>query len=211
MAKISMAPSKKQSKLRRWEYWAGLLGLLLTVGLAAVIVVFWNDVQKIGNYGYLGAFIISLLGGATYIAPVPMTPVIFSLGTVLKPSYAPILGPVFVGIAAGLGETLGGLTVYMTGYGGGTALATTNHLKIRAVYARVLRWIEKRGALILFLLSATLNPFFYPAGLAAGAVRFGIWKYFFICLVGKTIKGMTVAFAGYYGLNAILRAFGVQV
>jgi len=211
MAKISMAPSKKQSKLRRWEYWAGLLGLLLTVGLAAVIVVFWNDVQKIGNYGYLGAFIISLLGGATYIAPVPMTPVIFSLGTVLKPSYAPILGPVFVGIAAGLGETLGGLTVYMTGYGGGTVLATTNRLKIRAVYTRVLHWIEKRGALILFLLSATLNPFFYPAGLAAGAVRFGIWKYFFICLVGKTIKGMTVAFAGYYGLNAILRAFGVQV
>jgi len=206
-----MTSANKWSKLGRWEYWVGILGIVLTVVLCVAIIFFWEDIQKVGGYGYLGAFLVSVFGGATYIAPVPMTPVIFSLGTVLKPSFAPFLGPVLVGIAAGLGETLGGLTIYMTGYGGGAALANTKHHKIQAVYSRMLRWVEKRGALVLFLLSATLNPFFYPAGLAAGALRFGIKRYFFICLAGKTIKGMTVAFAGYWGLGAILRTFGVPI
>jgi membrane protein YqaA with SNARE-associated domain len=206
-----MVSTDKRSKWRRWEYYVGALGIILTVGLAVAIIFFWDDVQKVGGYGYLGAFIISVLGGATYIAPVPMTPVIFSLGTVLKPSFAPYLGPVFVGVAAGLGESIGGLTIYMTGYGGGTALVSAKHRRIQTIYSRVLRWVEKRGALVLFLLSATLNPFFYPAGLAAGALRFGIKKYFFICLAGKTIKGMTVAFAGYWGLGAILRVFGIPI
>lgn len=206
-----MASTAKRSKWRRWEYWVGALGIIVTVGLAAAIIFFWDDVQKVGGYGYLGAFVISVFGGATILAPIPMTPVVFALGTVLKPSFAPYLGPVFVGAAAGLGETLGGLTIYMTGYGGGAALARTNRRRIQAIYSRMLRWVEKRGTLTLFLLSATLNPFFYPAGLAAGALRFGIKKYFFICLAGKIIKGMTVAFAGYWGLGAILRTFGIPI
>jgi hypothetical protein len=179
--------------------------------MAVIIIFYWDNVREVGQYGYLGAFVVSVFGGATYIAPVPMTPVIFSLGTVLKPSFAPFLGPVFVGAAAGLGEALGGLTIYMTGYGGGAVLANTNRRRIQAIYSRMLRWVEKRGTLTLFILSATLNPFFYPAGLAAGALRFGIKRYFFICLGGKIIKGMTVAFAGYWGLGAILRALGIPV
>ncbi len=206
-----MVSTGKRSKWRRWGYYVGALGIILTVGLCVVIIFFWDDVQKVGGYGYLGAFIISIFGGATYIAPVPMTPVIFSLGTVLKPSFAPFLGPVLVGAAAGLGEALGGLTIYMTGYGGGAVLANTNRRRIQAIYSRMLRWVEKRGSLTLFILSATLNPFFYPAGLAAGALRFGIKRYFFICLGGKIIKGMTVAFAGYWGLGAVPRALGIPV
>ena len=208
---VSTDNADKRSKWKHWGYYVSVLGIILTVGLVVAIIFFWDNVQEVGHYGYLGAFIISVFGGATYIAPVPMTPVIFSLGTVLKPSYAPYLGPVFVGAAAGLGETLGGLTIYMTGYGGGTALANTNRRKIQAVYSRMLRWVGRRGTLTLFILSATLNPFFYPAGLAAGALRFGIKRYFFICLAGKTIKGMTVAFAGYWGLGAILHAIGIPV
>ena len=201
----------KWSKLGRWEYWVGALGIIVTIGVAVAVIYYWEFLREAGHYGYLGAFIVSVLGGATYIAPVPMTPVVFSLGTVLKPSFAPYLGPVFVGAAAGLGETLGGLTIYMTGYGGGTALMNSKRRRIQAIYSWMLRWMEKRGTLTLFILSAVLNPFFYPAGLAAGALRFGIKRYFFICLVGKTIKGMTVAFAGYWGLGAILRMFGIPL
>lgn len=201
----------KWSKLGRWEYWVGALGIIVTIGVAVAVIYYWEFVQEARQYGYLGAFIIGVLGGATYIAPVPMLPVVFTLGTVLKPSFAPYLGPVFVGAAAGLGESLGALTVYITGYGGGTALANTNRRRIQAIYSRMLRWVEKRGTLTLFLFSAIVNPFFYPVGLAAGALRFGIKRYFFICLAGKIIKGMTVAFAGYWGLGAILRMFGIQL
>ena len=203
--------AKLERIVKRWEYWIGVAGLVLTVGVALAVIFYWEDVQALGSYGYLGAFLIGVFGGATYIAPVPMTPIVFVLGTVLKPSFAPYLGPVFVGVAAGLGETVGGLTIYMTGYGGGAALVSSKHGKIQAAYSRLLRWMERRGSLVLFILSAVLNPFFYPAALAAGALRFGIRRYFLICWGGKTIKGITVAAAGYWGLGGLLRALGLPV
>ena len=202
---------KLKGSLKRWEYWIGVLGIVLTALVAIAVVYFWEGIQALGGYGYIGAFIIGVLGGATYIAPVPMTPVVFALGTVLKPSFAPYLGPVFVGTAAGLGEAVGGLTIYMTGYGGGAALVNSKHTKVQAVFSRVLHWMARRGSLVLFLFSAVLNPFFYPVGLAAGVLRFGIKKYFFICWAGKTIKGITVAAVGYWGLGALLRALGVPI
>jgi len=203
--------ARLQGIIKRWEYWIGATGIVLTVGVVIVVILYFDNIQALGGYGYLGAFLIGIFGGATYIAPVPMLPVIFVLGTVLRPSFAPYLGPVFVGAAAGLGETIGALTIYMTGYGGGAAIASTKHGKVRAVYSRLSRWMERRGALVLFIFSAVVNPFFYPIAITAGATRFGLKKYILICLSGKTIKGITVAAAGYWGLGSILRALGVPI
>jgi len=89
-------------------YILGIIGVVLTILVAVAVVYFWEVVRALEGYGYLGAFIISVFGGATILAPVPMTPVVFALGTVVKPSFAPYLGPVFVGAAAGYWG-LGGL------------------------------------------------------------------------------------------------------
>ncbi len=185
------------------QYYIGALGVILSIAMAVAIIYFWEDVLALGGYGYAGAFIISMMGGATILAPVPMTPMVFALGGVLN--------PVLVGAAAGLGEALGALVIYMTGYSGRTVLTNSSHGKIQAIYLRMLKWVERRGSLTLFLLSAVLNPFFYPAGLAAGAMRFSILRYFLICWGGKTIKGMTVAFAGYWGLRGLLGMLGMPV
>jgi uncharacterized membrane protein YdjX (TVP38/TMEM64 family) len=131
-----------------------------------------------------------------------MLAIVFALGGVLTPYW--------VGIAAGLGETIGALVIYMTGHGAGTALFGSEG-KLQSAYLRMMRLMEQRGSLTLFLLSAILNPFFYPAALAAGATRFGIRKYFFICFAGKTIKGFTVAYAGYWGLRWLLRMLGMPI
>ena len=215
MSEVAEKRSGKWSKLggilKRWEYWLGIAGLALTIGVALAVVFYWRDIQALGAYGYVGAFLIGVFGGATYIAPVPMLPAVFILGTVMRPSFAPYLGPVFVGAAAGLGETIGALTIYMTGYGGGAALASTKHPKIRAIYSRILGWMERRGSLVLFIFSAVVNPFFYPIALTAGATHYSLKKYILICVVGKTIKGITVAAAGYWGLGSILRALGLPI
>jgi len=203
--------AKLRRGLKRREYWIGAAGITLAIVLVVCVFLYWEEIQKIGAYGYLGAFLIGVFGGATYIAPVPMLPVVFVLGTVLKPSFAPYLGPVFVGIAAGLGETIGALTIYMTGYGGGTALASIKHAKVRAVYSRILGWMERRGSLVLFIFSAVVNPFFYPIAITAGAMHFSLKKYILICIVGKTIKDITIASAGYWGLGELLRALGVPI
>ena len=189
----------------------GILGIILTVVVAVAVVFFWEDVRSLQHYGYLGAFIISVFGGATILAPVPMTPMVFALGTVMKPAFAPYLGPVFVGAAAGLGETIGGLSIYMTGYGGGAVLDNIGHDRIKRNYLRMMRWVERKGSLTLFVLSAVINPFFYPAALAAGALRFGIQRFFLICWGGKTIKGIAVAAIGYWGLGGLLRMLGIPI
>jgi hypothetical protein len=207
----SISRDKLKRALKRWEYHIGIWGIILTVAMAIGVVFYWQEIREMAHYGYLGAFIISVFGGATILAPVPMTPVVFALGTVMKPSFAPYLGPVFVGAAAGLGETVGGLSIYMTGYGGGAALSNIEHDKLKAVYLRMLRWVERRGSLTLFVLSAVINPLFYPAALAAGALRFGLRRYFLICWGGKTIKGISVAMVGYWGLGGLLRALGVPI
>ena len=203
--------SKLGGILRRWEYWLGIAGLFLTIAVFAIVIRYIDDVQVLRHYGYIGAFLIGIFGGATYIAPVPMLPAVFILGTVMRPPFAPYLGPVFVGVAAGLGETIGALTIYMTGYGGGVALASAKSAKIRAIYSRILGWMERRGSLVLFIFSAVINPFFYPIALTAGATRFSLKRYIIICIIGKTIKGITVAAAGYWGLGSILRALGLPI
>ena len=193
-------------------YLLGVLGVVLTIAMAVAVVCFYKQVQALQHWGCLGAFFISILGGATVIIPVPMLAVQFALGGVLKPSFGPLFGPLFVGLAAGFGETLGALTIYITGHGAGTALYNNSkHGKIRAAYERLTDWMERRGSLTLFFLSSVVNPFFYPAALTAGALRFGIRRFFLICWGGKTIKGMSVAAAGYWGLGSLLRALGVPI
>ena len=188
---------------KKAAYILGIIGAVATLLMAVAVVYFWQEVRALEAWGYTGAFFISILGGATIIIPVPMIAVQFALGGVLK--------PYFVGIAAGLGETVGALTIYMTGYGGGTVLYSSTHSKFQVAYLRLISWMERRGSLTLFLLSAVVNPFFYPAALTAGALRFGIRRYFLICLVGKTIKGMTVAYAGFWGLSSLLRMLGIPL
>ena len=190
-------------KPRKRAYILGVIGVVLTVAMAVVVVLYWEWVRALEGYGYLGNFIISILGGCTIIVPVPMLAVQFAFGGVLNPA--------FVGLSAGFGETVGALIIYMTGYGGGTPLASAEDGKLKRTYLRLMRLMERRGSITIFVLSAIVNPFFYPAALAAGALRFGIGRYFLICLLGKTIKGFTVAYVGYFGLRGLLRMLGMPV
>ncbi len=208
---IDSEESKVKKGSAKRAYILGIIGVVVTLLMAIAVIYFWKSVQALEGYGYAGVFAISILGGATIVIPVPMLAIVFALGGVLKPSFGPLFGPIFVGLAAGLGETVGAVTIYMTGYGGGAALANSKHGKIQAAYERLMSLMERRGSLTLFILSSVLNPFFYPAALAAGALRFGIQRYFFICWGGKTIKGLTVAFAGYWGLRGLLRMLGMPV
>jgi uncharacterized membrane protein YdjX (TVP38/TMEM64 family) len=199
---LEQEPNKPAILSAKLSYFVAVIGVVLTLAMAAAVIYYWDYIQQLGGYSYLGAFLISILGGATIIVPVPMLAVILALGGILTPYW--------VGIAAGLGETIGALIIYMTGHGAGTAIVNSDG-RLKSGYLRVMKLMEQRGSLTLFLLSAVLNPFFYPAALAAGAMRFGIRKYFIICWVGKTIKGLTVAYAGFLGIRGLLRLLGVPI
>lgn len=133
-------------------------------------------------YGYPGIFILSFLAYATVLLPAPGVAVVFTMGTVFN--------PIAVGIAAGAGAALGELTGYLAGF---SSQAVIEHAK---VYDFLIRWMRRNGPLTILILSAIPNPFFDLAGVAAGALKMPVVKFFFWCLIGETIKMTIFALAG---------------
>jgi membrane protein YqaA with SNARE-associated domain len=184
----------KHAKARRWtkQHW---VGLLLIVGIIVVFVVVYLLSKALGDawlYGYFGVFILSLMASATLIIYVPAFPVVFVLGA--------ILNPWLVGLMVGLAEPIGELTGYMAGYSGKVALQN------RKFYTKLERWMQRRLPLVLFAFSAIPNPFTDIAGVAAGATRYPIWKFLLFMFAGKLVKGLMVAFAGYWTLRLVVQS-----
>jgi membrane protein YqaA with SNARE-associated domain len=203
---LDVVTTQKKKSLG-WAYFLGIFGIVVTIAMAVGIIYYNDELNELQHWGYLGAFIISILGGATIIIPVPMLAVVFALGSAMDQIWQVAM----VGLSAALGELIGALTIYMTGHGAGRVIVESRHGRIQSAYEKLLGLMERKGPLVLFIVASVINPFFYPAALAAGALRFGIWKYSIIVLTGKIIKCMTVVYAGYYGLKSIFRAIGVNI
>jgi membrane protein YqaA with SNARE-associated domain len=194
-------PAKKTSK---WALIIGIVGVIITILMAVAIVIYKDEVKELQNYGYFGAFFISILGGATIIVPVPMLAIVFALGAVMP-------YPWLVAIVAALGELIGAMTIYATGHGAGHAISKSKHSRIQKIYDKLLSLMKRRGALTLFAVTSVVNPFFYPAAFAAGALKFGLRKYIPIVLAGKLVKSFTVVYAGYFGLKGIFHVIGIDL
>ena len=193
---------------RRWGvYLISSLSVFITVSIAVAVVLFWEEIQQARAYGYAGGFVVSILGGITVI-PVPSLLVTFTLGRVLH--------PVAVGLISGLGEALGGITIYLTGAGAGTMWARLQvkdesqlWSKGQRYYDRLVTWVGGRGgSWVVFIASALIISPYYFAGLAAGSLRMGLLRFFLLSWAGKTIRGLIIAFAGYWGLTFLLPWIG---
>jgi membrane protein YqaA with SNARE-associated domain len=213
----------EQNAQRRswWFYLFASLAFLLLLLLVVVAVLFREQIQQAQAYGYAGVFVVGILCGFTII-PAPTLLMVFTMGGVLNPLY--------VGLVAGFGAAVGGITVYMTGAGMGTIWSklrprqeTTSSLirrntrlsrsklwvKAEAFYNQMVKWMEgKGGSWTLFITSAMIISPFYFAGIAAGSLRIGLLRFFLISWAGKTIRYITVAFAGYWGLTSLLKWIG---
>ena len=199
-----MEQKERKKGSARLAYFLGIFGVVATILMAVAIVYYSESLRELQHYGYLGAFLISVLGGATIIIPVPMLAVVFALGGVMPYTW-------LVGISAALGELVGALTIYMTGHGAGKAIVNSKHGRVQSAYDKLLKLMERRGSITLFTVASVASPFFYPAALAAGALRFGLKKYVLIVFAGKLIKCMAVVYAGYWGIKGILRAVGITL
>lgn len=172
------------------RHWVSLLTLTSIIILSVVIYFTGAVTNNIEAYGYLGVFIIAILGAAVIIVPIPHLPFIFLMGM--------ILNPWLVGLIAGLGEPIGEIPAYMAGYSGRSSMQNSKR------YSKLSDWMRRRGSLVLFLSSAIPNFFFDLVGAAAGALRYPFWKYMLVVFIGKTIKDMIVAFAGWWTLHFLL-------
>jgi membrane protein YqaA with SNARE-associated domain len=168
-----------------------MLALLFSLLIIVLVAVFRHEIAGLGSYGYLGIFVLSVLGAATIIVPVPGLALVFTLGGTLN--------PLLVGLVSGVGGTLGETTGYLLGYGGRAVVEN------KRMYQRIEGWMKRWGAVTILVLAIIPNPFFDVAGAAAGALRFPIWKFFLYGGIGRIIKHTFVAFAGAWGMESILR------
>ena len=213
-------------KEKRWsrQHFVLGIGILVSVLVIIALVFLWDEIQGAAGYGYAGCFVVSIMAGMTII-PAPALPVVFTLGHKLH--------PVYVGLVAGLGEAIGGLTVYLTGAGSKTVwsrlrakqranneqpdsgndavpLVTRRfQTRQRAFFDRIVAPMQRwGGSWPVFIASAMLVSPFYFIGLGAGALHMGLKRFFLVSWAGKTVKGLYIAFAGYWGLYYLLKWIG---
>lgn len=190
MSELQASPASRWQTFWR-QYGSKALALLLSVAITVSIFVFREQLASLQHYGYLGVFLISLLGNATVIFPAPSLVVVFAGGSVFN--------PLLVGLVAGLGEPLGELTGYLAGYGGSAVVED------RQRYERIRDWMQRRGFLTILVLSAIPNPLFDLAGISAGMLRFPVARFLLACWLGKTFKAIAFALLGSFSSGLIDR------
>ena len=181
-------PNVRQ-QITRWA------ALFFVIGITLLIYVYRDQAPALAKFGYPGIFIFSVIANATLVLPAPQLAVIFAMGGVFS--------PVGVGLAAGLGATVGELSGYLAGFSGQAVIEN------RQLYERLKGWMERFGPVVIVVLAFVPLPFFDLAGIAAGALRMPIQNFMLWCAVGKIPKMILVAYAGAYSIDWISRWFGL--
>lgn len=166
----------------RAHWWRAAAVLLLVIALTAVAVAAPIDPGQLSAYGYLGVFLITLLGTGAFVLPVPYLGAIFVAGAFLSP---PVVAAV-----AGAGAALGEMTGYLLGRTGRSLLSGNGR------YTVIEAWMARFGGPIVFLASVLPNPFFDVVGVIAGATRLPIWLFLIATFLGKSLRFWVIATVG---------------
>jgi membrane protein YqaA with SNARE-associated domain len=168
-----------------------VLTIIVVVAALGAAVYFRDRLKELERYGYAAVFLVGLVSNATLILPVP--------GLAVSSVMGGVFNPWIVGLVGGVGQALGELTGYLAGYSGQT-LVDGN-----PTYNRLTRWMQRYGVWTIFVLAVIPNPVFDLGGMAAGTLRFPLWKFLASCTAGKVLKNILFALAGYYGISLLLR------
>jgi membrane protein YqaA with SNARE-associated domain len=137
------------------------------------------------TYGYLGAFLISLVGNLTVFLPIPYIIALFTLGSIG-------LNPLILGVVGGVGATIGEFSAYAIGRG----LSMTDLVeRYGDRMTRINELIENKGSLAVFFFAVTPLPddmLLIPLGI----INYPYRKTLVAMFIGKTILVSLTAFAG---------------
>ena len=173
-----------------------ILALVSVVALIVVLFLFRDQVKKLEEYGYAGIFLISIAANATIIIPLP--------GIAFTTAMGAIFNPIGVAIAAGLGAAVGELSGYLAGFSGQGVMERAS------LYTRLTDWMKQHQNLAYVMIVALAfipNPLFDLAGMASGALKLPLWKFLFACAIGKILKMLMFAYAGYFSVGWITKLF----
>lgn len=156
----------------------------VAVALLALLLLLNGDwLQHLGNYGYLGVFVLSLLTSATIVIPAP--------GWLIPIVAGSTMNPLLVGLAAGTGQALGELTGYLAGASGSIIIEDS------ARYDWLSQLVRRYGLVLISLLAFIPNPVFDLAGIVSGALRIPVLYFLAATWIGKTLRAILLAYGGY--------------
>jgi len=150
------------------------------------------------TYGYLGAFLISIIGNFTIIFPIPYSMAIFFLGA------SGVVNPLILGIVSGIGAQIGEISAYLLGRG---VSKIELEKKYGARFKKINQMIEKHGLWAIFIFAATPLPddmVLVPAGI----IGYDFKKTMIAGFLGKILLTTFLAYAGYYSMTFIEKVIG---
>lgn len=183
-----------------------LVVLLAVVLLSVSLFLYFGQdpavLAQFKRYGYLGAFLVSLIGNASVFLFLGMVmPVLVSIGAMLYWAGSGLLGPVGVGLAGGAGAAIGEIAGYLIGYSGRGIIEKSER------YERLVNRLGRKGVLAVFVFS--LFPFIFDVvAIAAGALRIPLWQFIIACWLGRTILYVSVGILVALGGKAVLPYLG---
>jgi membrane protein YqaA with SNARE-associated domain len=170
--------------------------ILLLLTMVGVAIALWRGVipiQWLASLGYKGIFVLSLMNGVAPVAGPSQIVTFFA---------ARVLNPLGVGLAAGIGGAIGELATYLFGYSFRESKISGMEEKIQRLSRyRLLKVSRERSFFPLFVLASFPNPFFKPVCVVAGSLELGKWRYFIPVVIGKTMRHVIIAYAGFYSIS----------
>jgi membrane protein YqaA with SNARE-associated domain len=146
------------------------------------------------QYGYLGAFLISIFGNFTIFFPVPFTITIYAFGATLN--------PLLLGLVCGIGSTVGEFSAYLIGVGGRKVIEGRYEERLESAK----RLIQRYGAAIIFLFALLPLPddvILIPLGV----LRYDLRKALIAAFLGKVAMCTVVAYAGRFSYTFVRDIF----
>ncbi len=171
------------------------LAAFLAVLVVVVAAFFLHRKVDLDQLGYGGLAVTVLLASGGLVLPIP--------GLAAACTAGALLNPLYVGLVAGSTGTLGELTGYFLGYSGRGVLDQSR------LYRRLERWMRRRGWLVLFLVALVPSPIFDLVGIAAGGLRYPLWRFLGIVWLGKMLKFLIVAYSCAYSVEWLMGLFGI--
>lgn len=151
-----------------------IVGLFAITACVGYISLHFNLPQVLGNFGYIGAFILALIGSASIFFPAP-----FAIGIAVAGTQ---FDPFLLSIAAGTGSALGEMTGYVAGRRGHNLIPENWSKKTE-------EWLNGQYSFLAITGVASI-PFipFDCVGITAGVLEYSWWRFLLASILGKFLK-----------------------
>ena len=143
-----------------------------------------SSLPGLAYYAYGAVFLVTLVSSATVVLPAP------ALAFVL--AVASRWDPIYVALASSLGSTLGEVTSYLLGLWAGAAVSRRRP----ELYRRAMGWMHRYGLLAVWFVAFFPVMVFDLVGMAAGALRMPMWKFFLAVWAGRLPRAFIEVYTG---------------